>query len=129
MNSHPAPHSRKSFRLSCAVLLMGLFAIVGLIAAVADWGSTQQVSVQATVAPADAVTAIHAPFCERRDQQGQDPVGQVAAPPRSAADQLLTPVFAVLPELPATQWLSYDMRPRGPTRAVASPHLTTVLII
>ncbi|MFB7722015.1 hypothetical protein [Nocardia sp. NPDC056100] len=129
MNSHPAPHSRKSFRLSCAALLMGLFAIVGLLAAVADWGSTQQVSVQAAVAPADTATTIHSPFCERRDQQGSDPIGQVAAPPRAAADQLLTPVFAVIPELPATQWLSYDIQPRGPTLPVTSPHLTTVLII
>ncbi|WP_157556379.1 hypothetical protein [Nocardia acidivorans] len=129
MNSHPAPRSRKSFRLSCAALLTGLFALVGLIVAVADWGSAQQISVQAVTAPVDTATNTHAPFCERRDQPGQDPLGQVAAPPRAAGDQLLTPVFALIPELPVTRRLSYDITPRGPTVPVTSPHLTTVLII
>ncbi|WP_330184678.1 hypothetical protein OHB26_14430 [Nocardia sp. NBC_01503] len=129
MNSHPAPRSRKSFRLSCAALLTGLFAILGLIAAVADWGSAQQISVQAVTAPGDTVASTHAPFCERHDQPGQDPLGQVTAPPRATGDQLLTPVFALIPELPATQRLSYDIAPRGPTLPMTSPHLTTVLII
>ncbi|WP_297609435.1 hypothetical protein [Nocardia sp.] len=136
MNSDRAPHSRKPFRLSCAVLLAGLFAIVGMVAAVAEWGSAQQVSyaapsVQADTTPVQtgAVAGNTVPVCGKHDGPNSDPMGQLAAPPRSAGDQLVPAGLGIVPEFSATQWLSLDIRPRAPTLPVAAPHLTAVLII
>ncbi|WP_327142417.1 hypothetical protein [Nocardia sp. NBC_01327] len=134
MNSHRAPHSRKPFRLSCAVLLAGLFAIAGMVAAVAEWGSAQQVSyaaasVQADKPPVQTAADNTVPVCGKHDSPSSDPMGQLAAPPRSAGDQLVPAGLGTIPQFSATQWLSFDIRPRAPALPVAAPHLTTVLII
>ncbi|MET9491806.1 hypothetical protein [Nocardia sp. NPDC006630] len=136
MNSCRAPHSRKPFRLSCAVLLAGLFAIAGMVAATAEWGSGQQVSYAAASAQPEqasvqtaAVAGNTVPVCGKHDSPSSDPMGQLAAPPRSAGDQLVPAGLGTIPQFAATQWLSYDIRPRAPTLPVAAPHLTTVLII
>lgn len=132
MNSRPAPQSRKSLRLTLGTVLAGLFVVLGLTAAVAEWGSTQQVSVIAeapVAASADQVISAPSPVCGKRDDSGTQPIGALTAPPRSVGDQLLAACTGTTPQFAAAQWLSFDIRPRAPTAPVAAPHLTSVLII
>lgn len=155
MNARPVPSHRRPFRLIGA-LLAGLLAIVGLVAAVAQSGSATQLSAYSAgvavdtsaVPPVDTslvggsrVSAPGSseridkalgnpvPLCGKREHPAADPLGNIAAPPRTVGDQLLSPVTGLTPEFTATHRLSYQSQPRAPTLPVASPHLTTVLLI
>lgn len=133
VNSTTAPLRRKSFRLRCAVLVTGILTVFGLLVAVAEWGSTQQVSIAsgeyAVASGLSHVTLGTTPVCGKRDPGAADPIAPLAAPPRAAADQLITPVTGLIPEFTPEQRLSIDARPRAPAVPVPAPHLTTVLII
>ncbi|MFI6865316.1 hypothetical protein [Nocardia sp. NPDC050406] len=146
MQSRPTPHRRRSYRLFGGALLAGLLVVLGLVAAIADGGSAQPLADTGTAASvisardtAATDTAVSArfdqtidhpvPLCGKRDHPGTDPLGNIAPPPRTFGDQLLSPLVALTPECTAAQWISYDIQPRAPTLPVASPHLTTVLLI
>ncbi|WP_067815909.1 hypothetical protein [Nocardia inohanensis] len=133
MNSATAPLSRKSVRFYRAVLVTGILTVLGLLVAVAEWGSTQQVSMgtgeYSVSSGLSHVVLDTTPACGKRDPGAADPIAPLAAPPRAAGDQLITPVTSMVPEFTPQQRLSIDARPRAPAVPVAAPHLTTVLII
>ncbi|MEC3951559.1 hypothetical protein VMT65_00790 [Nocardia sp. CDC153] len=140
MNPATAPLRRRSIRLPRGALCAGMLIVIGLIAAVAGWGSSQRLSLLDSGTPVASTPAQvakraghpaldPAPSCGKREQPASDPTGALATPPRAIGDQLVTHGVAFAPEFAIPQQLSIGKQPRAPTLPVAAPHLTTVLII
>ncbi|WP_460724816.1 hypothetical protein [Nocardia heshunensis] len=114
---------------------------MGLIAAVAGWGSSQRDSLVVADGPVAAATQPQvtqdsghsvldtAPVCRKQEHPASAPTGTLASPPRVLGDQLAADCTALQPEFPHSQQFSIGKQPRAPTLPVAAPHLTTVLII
>ncbi|MGW4242236.1 hypothetical protein [Nocardia sp. NPDC004722] len=124
--------------------MTGVVIVVGLIAAVAGWGSSQRDSLVVADGPmASVVSATQtqvtkdsghpavdtAPVCRKQEHPASDPTGTLASPPRVLGDQLAAACVALQPEFHHSQQFSIGKQPRAPTLPVAAPHLTTVLII
>ncbi|WP_369636927.1 hypothetical protein [Nocardia sp. JMUB6875] len=141
MNPATAPLCRKSIRPYWGALFTGIVIVMGLIAAVAGWGSSQRLSMLESSTPSVAAVQTHVvkdsghqavdpmPSCRRQEHPASDPTGTLATPPRVIGDQLVADCTALEPEFRSPQPLSIGKQPRAPTLAVAAPHLTTVLII
>ncbi|MFI1919018.1 hypothetical protein [Nocardia sp. NPDC020380] len=129
MNPTPAPLRRRSLRRSSGTLLAAFLVVIGLIAAVAEWGAAQAVPAGSLSVPVVHTTVEKAPFCGKGNGTSADPVGKIAAPPRSVGDPLITASPAVDPGSIAAQWLSHSARSRAPALTVPAPHLTSILII
>ncbi|MVU83666.1 hypothetical protein GPX89_41315 [Nocardia sp. ET3-3] len=143
MNPAPASISRRSVRLSRGALFAGVLIVLGLIAAVAGWGSSQRISLLDSSTPTVSVTALDtrvtkdsghpaldpAPACRKQEHPASDPTGMLVSPPRALGDQLAAACAVLDPEFRTPQQLSIGKQPRAPTPPVAAPHLTTVLII
>ncbi|MEC3919555.1 hypothetical protein [Nocardia sp. CDC160] len=119
-----------------------MLIVIGLIAAVAGWGSSQRLSLLEPSAPIVASAtgsqfatdsghsaADPAPACKRQEYPASDPTGSLATPPRAIGDQLVADFTRFEPEPFTPHSLSIGKQPRAPTLPVAAPHLTTVLII
>ncbi|MFE3192119.1 hypothetical protein ACFXHA_24135 [Nocardia sp. NPDC059240] len=113
---------------------------MGLIAAVAGWGSSQRDSLvvggpvvaatQSQVTQDSGHPAVDpAPVCRKQEQPASDPTGTLVSPPRVLGDQLAAACAVLQPEFHHSQLFSLGKQPRAPTLPVAAPHLTTVLII
>ncbi|WP_405486306.1 hypothetical protein [Nocardia sp. NBC_00511] len=137
MSSPAAPLGRTAVRWRPAALLAGIAIVLGLVAAVAGWGSAQRVSLStasvtvleaAAKGPIAQLATTPAPVC-RQGEHPPAPVGDLAVPPRAIGDQLVTAAPLPEPEFTAAQLLSPGKQPRAPALPRTAPHLTTVLII
>ncbi|WP_162958180.1 hypothetical protein [Nocardia yunnanensis] len=141
MNPTPALRDRMRIRSNRCALLVAVVIVMGLIAAVAGWGSSQRDSPLVAGAPVSAGTPPQvsadsghpavdpAPVCRKQETPAPIPAGTLATPPRVLGDQLVADCVGLVPEFRHSQQISIGKQPRAPTLPVAAPHLTTVLII